>query len=157
MAGVPLMSVSHSVAPLLGGKVKDIFGGILPGNAKFWMLPVWVTKSISIRTIAAFSIAVAKAPGFFHYVIQHRSKDQPNSQANVGRSTALRCIEASSLPSTGACAGVAWVRSRTVRVVCRWGSDRGCGRGYEVPVMIREGCGKSKWKFKMAFAMKGGG
>ena len=22
---------------------------------------------------------------------------------------------------------------------------------------IREGCGKSKWKFKMAFAMKGGG
>ena len=24
-------------------------------------------------------------------------------------------------------------------------------------VYIREGCGKSKWKFKMAFAMKGGG
>ena len=23
--------------------------------------------------------------------------------------------------------------------------------------LIREGCGKSKWKFKMAFAMKGGG
>ena len=22
---------------------------------------------------------------------------------------------------------------------------------------VREGCGKSKWKFKMAFAMKGGG
>ena len=22
---------------------------------------------------------------------------------------------------------------------------------------LREGCGKSKWKFKMAFAMKGGG
>ena len=24
-------------------------------------------------------------------------------------------------------------------------------------VGVREGCGKSKWKFKMAFAMKGGG
>ena len=24
-------------------------------------------------------------------------------------------------------------------------------------IRIREGCGKSKWKFKMAFAMKGGG
>ena len=24
-------------------------------------------------------------------------------------------------------------------------------------IKIREGCGKSKWKFKMAFAMKGGG
>ena len=24
-------------------------------------------------------------------------------------------------------------------------------------VSLREGCGKSKWKFKMAFAMKGGG
>ena len=59
------------------------------------------------------------------------------SQANVGRSTALRCIEASSLPSTGACARVAWIRSGTVRVVCRWGSDRGCGRGYEVPIMIK--------------------
>ena len=23
--------------------------------------------------------------------------------------------------------------------------------------IVREGCGKSKWKFKMAFAMKGGG
>ena len=23
--------------------------------------------------------------------------------------------------------------------------------------VLREGCGKSKWKFKMAFAMKGGG
>ena len=23
--------------------------------------------------------------------------------------------------------------------------------------ILREGCGKSKWKFKMAFAMKGGG
>ena len=64
-------------------------------------------------------------------------QDQLNSQANVGRSTALRCIEASSLPSTSARAGVAWVRSGTVRVVCRWGSDRGCGRGYEVPVMSR--------------------
>ena len=24
-------------------------------------------------------------------------------------------------------------------------------------LFVREGCGKSKWKFKMAFAMKGGG
>ena len=64
-----------------------------------------------------------------------QGNNKPNSQANIGCSTALRSIEASSLPSTGACAGVAWIRSRTVRVVCRWGSDRGCGRGYEVPVM----------------------
>ena len=26
-----------------------------------------------------------------------------------------------------------------------------------VTVVLREVCGKSKWKFKMAFAMKGGG
>ena len=26
-----------------------------------------------------------------------------------------------------------------------------------VSLFLREGCGKSKWKFKMAFAMKGGG
>ena len=28
---------------------------------------------------------------------------------------------------------------------------------YRLPTLLREGCGKSKWKFKMAFAMKGGG
>ena len=34
-------------------------------------------------------------------------------------------------------------------------------RSHDGPVqyvlILREGCGKSKWKFKMAFAMKGGG
>ena len=28
---------------------------------------------------------------------------------------------------------------------------------YDLHEYVREGCGKSKWKFKMAFAMKGGG
>ena len=27
----------------------------------------------------------------------------------------------------------------------------------DLPAQVREVCGKSKWKFKMAFAMKGGG